>query len=424
MAKAAKEKEVVRPAGPPRTWSADERARYFIESHKKDKPDFQVLTSDYEEELIPYGFLTFDYILGLKGMARHGRVTQIHGNEGVGKSTLTYELAKNYQRFTGEPLAVFDFEGTGTPAYLKKIGVNMSMVYFIQPSSIEDAIIETIKLLQGGTRFFVYDSIPHMESMVDVKEILNRKAFKGNYGNHAKGMARFYRLLHPHVIQNDGHMLMINQTRDRIEDTREAQNAQKYPTFTNLPYSLPGGRMCRFKPSVMVEMKMVKEVKALKAGKDSKFDPFVIEPETPQNENRPIVNRVRCRTLKNKVTGTGYREGYIWVRPGVGVDEGMSVLEYAREYGLINNKGSKWYVGHSFDQAVVGYPDKESAIDDLTVKRNPEVLEKLRNMVIEAIEADTSGRHAGAGLTPEEEAFIDGEEVATVSKAFDIDDEE
>jgi RecA/RadA recombinase len=423
MAKSAKQAEVVRPAGPPRNWTAEERAKYFMESRKKDKPDFQVLTSDYEEELVPYGFLTFDYILGLKGMARHGRVTQIHGNEGVGKSTLTYELAKNYQRFTGEPLAVFDFEGTGTPAYLSKIGVNMDMVYFIQPSSIEDAIIETIKRLQEGCRFFVYDSIPHMESMVDVKEILNRKAFKGNYGNHAKGMARFYRLLHPHVIQNDGHMLMINQTRDRIEDSREAQNAQKYPTFTNLPYSLPGGRMCRFKPSVMVEMKMVGEVKPLTPGKDSKWDAFVIEPETDSNKGIPVVNRVRCRTLKNKVTGAGYREGYIWVRPGVGVDEGMSVLEYAREYGLIANKGAKWYAGQSFDDAIATYANKEAAIQDLTVQRNPEVLGKLRQMVIDSIESDTSGRHLTSALSAEEAAFIDGEEVATVSKSFDIDED-
>jgi hypothetical protein len=101
----------------------------------------------------------------------------------------------------------------------------------------------------------------------------------------------------------------------------------------------------------------------------------------------------------------------------------MSVLEYAREYGLIANKGAKWYAGQSFDDAIATYANKEAAIQDLTVQRNPEVLGKLRQMVIDSIESDTSGRHLTSALSAEEAAFIDGEEVATVSKSFDIDED-
>src|SRR5271157_6279357 len=139
-----------------RNLTVEQRRELFLKARKQEKPDYQVLTKDYVDELVPYGLITFDYVLGLGGVKRHGFVSQVHGDEGVGKSTLTYQIAANYQKTTGEPLGVFDFEGTGTPKYLEKIGCDMSMVKFIQPDSMEDAVIETLDLIAQACRFFIY----------------------------------------------------------------------------------------------------------------------------------------------------------------------------------------------------------------------------------------------------------------------------
>ena len=425
MAKASKKEEL--PANP-RDWTPEQRREQFLKARKDEDTSYQVKTKEDREELVPYGFLTFDYVLGLGGIARNGRVSQVHGDEGAGKSTLTYELAKNYQIFTDEPLAIFDFERTGTVAYLERIGVDLDLCKFMQPDSVEDAIKETVKLTHDGVRFFVYDSIPRMKSMVPEKEIMNNKAFKANYGKHAQTMTKFFDLLLPYVNKVDGHIMMINQTRDRIEDSMDARSAQKYPSFTNRPYTLPGGRICRFTPSVMVELKLIKAMTPLTAGKpgSDKLDPFVIEPSTPETEGLMMFNRVRSRTLKNKVTGGGFREGYIWIRPGVGIDENMSIREYAREYGFIdyNKSAKKWFVGKSIDDAIITYTSKDAAIEDLVVKSNSEVLGKLKQIVAEAIQSDTTGRHVGK-VTSEEVKYMEGDDdaEAATSKAFEIEED-
>src|SRR5271157_4425373 len=299
-----------------RDLTAEKRREMFLAARKEEKPDYQVLTADFVDDLTPYDLITFDSVLGLEGVKRHGFVSQVHGDEGVGKSTLTYQIAANYQKRTGEPLGVFDFEGTGTPAYLEKIGCDMEMVRFIQPDCMEDAVNDTLELIDQGCRFFIYDSIPWINMLVDRKDIKSGKAFRASYGKHAQTMDKFFKTLHPYVKRANGHMFMVNQTRARIDDSIEASYANEY-SYTNKTYVLPGGRICRFTPSVMIEMRLQKAVNPYdgKTGNGPDKDPFVVDPATPENEGKPCVNLVRVRTLKNKVTGAGFREGFIWVRP-------------------------------------------------------------------------------------------------------------
>jgi len=406
-----------------RNLSVDQRRELFLKGRKEEKPNYQVLTKDYIDELVPYGLITFDTVLGLGGIARRGCVSQVHGDEGVGKSTLTYVIAKNYQEYTGEPLGIFDFEGTGRPAYLERIGCDLDMVKLIQPDSMEESVKETIRLIKQGCRFFIYDSIPSMQSMADEADIMSGKVFKANYGKHAQIMGKFFQVLHPYVKRADGHIFMVNQTRARIDDSTEAKWANEY-SYTNKTYVLPGGRICRFTPSVMVELRMVKEVKPFdgKPGNGPEKDPFVVEPATPETEGKPCVSRVRARTLKNKVTGSGFREGYIWVRPATsscpGIDDLMSVRELAREYGFIQNSGAKWFVGKSKEEAIIAYPNKDAAIEDLVINKNPEVHAKLKVLVAEAVKNDQSGRFTTT-VTPEELQMLESDDgMAPVGKSL------
>jgi len=413
-----------------RNLSAAKRRELFLAARKGEKPDYQVLTADFVDDLVPYDLITFDSVLGLAGVKRHGFVSQVHGDEGVGKSTLTYQIAANYQKRTGEPLGVFDFEGTGTPAYLEKIGCDMEMVQFIQPDCMEDAVNDTLELIDQGCRFFIYDSIPWINMLVDRKDIKSGKAFRASYGKHAQTMDKFFKTLHPYVKRADGHMMMVNQTRSRIDNSREAEYANDY-SYTNKTYQLPGGRICRFTPSTMIEMRMVKAVTPYdgRDGQGPDKDPWVIEPETEANAGNPCVNRVRVRSLKNKVTGAGFREGHIWVRPAThvmpGIDNLMSIRELAREYGFIYNKGAKWLVGDpDTEDVITTYPNKEAGIKDLVVNRNPEVHAKLGLALAAKIKSDTTGRHSTV-VTKEEIEMIEGDDnPIAVGKGFDVEEAE
>jgi RecA/RadA recombinase len=410
-----------------RNLTAEKRRELFLAARKAEKPDYQVLTADFVDELVPYDLITFDSVLGLGGVKRHGFVSQVHGDEGVGKSTLTYQIAANYQRRTGEPMGVFDFEGTGTPAYLEKIGCDMEMVKFIQPDCMEDAVNDTLELIDSGCRFFIYDSIPWINMMVDRKDIKSGKAWRASFGKQALTMDKFFKTLHPYVKRADGHMMMVNQTRSRIDNSREAEYATDY-SYTNKTYQLPGGRISRFTPSTMIEMRMVKEVKPYdgRDGQGPDKDPFIIEPENESNAGHPCVNRVRVRSLKNKVTGAGFREGFIWVRPAThptpGIDNLMSIRELARDYGFIYNKGAKWLIGDpETEDIITTYPNKVAAIEDLAVKRNPEVHAKLGDLLAAKIKSDTTGRHSTV-VTKEELEMIEGDDVVAIGKGFDVEE--
>ena len=408
--------------------TAAQRREMFLKATKEEKPDFRVLTTDDKEELVPYGLLTLDYVLGLRGIGRRGRVTQIHGNEGAGKSTLTYQIAANYQKFTGEPLADYDFERTGTVPFISRVGVDPSLCHFEQPDSVEKCIQDVVKRMRMGIRQFIFDSIPRMKTKVSFDAIKSGEAFKQFGANHARTMAMFYDILLPWAAEYDCNFMMVNQTRDRIDDGPDAAQAQKYPTFTNLPYSLPGGRACRFVPSVMIELKLLKALQPYNPSKEG-ADPWLVEPMTDATEGKFVVNMVRARTLKDKVNGAGYREGVIFVRPGQGIDENMAVRHYAREYSLINWVGKKWVVGDDA-KTIATYDNKDAAIAGLVgPKPDQAVLDELKKYVIKKIEEDGAARFGGvaeAGLSTYlegVEAVEPGDEVELPKgKIFQIED--
>jgi hypothetical protein len=236
---------------------------------------------------------------------------------------------------------------------------------------------DAVDLMGQGVRMFTFDSIPRMRSKVDASEIKNGSAFKVQPGTHARAIQQFYDIMLPHLTGVDGTLWMINQTRSRIEMTQEAKSAAGgYATVTNLNYSLPGGRAHRYAVSGMIELKTVK---AWRPGKIE--DPFILEDKAQRGEDY-LANEIRARTLKNKVSGTGYREGKIWIRPGLGTDENISIRQYGRDLKMIANHGKRYFVGNNIDAAIKVYDSKQEAIDDLVNSPNEEVLQELKKAII------------------------------------------
>ena len=436
MAKKKDEKDKKVSLGPARNWTAAQRRERFLRLRKGLGDDFRILTKDFQEELVPYDHIVLDRVLGLGGMARHGRVTQIHGNEGAGKTTLALSIAARYQKETGEPVGIFEYEPTASIKYAHSLGIDPDYCFYEQPTNLQKAIARHVQLMEdAGVRFFVDDSIPYMETKVPRRDIESGKAFKGNYGAHAKGIKTFYHMLHPYLLEHDGAILVVNQTRARID--ADAEYASKW-SYTNREYSLPGGYDARFAPSVMVELTLTEEVRPWDWEKmpDEKEKWLLIQPRGDVASNYPTANRVRARSLKNRVTGMGFREGYLYVRPNMGIDENMSVRELACAYDLVGFDRKKWYVGKGPDDAIATYPSKRELVEALVIRQDQDVLGKLRGMVADAVATDDTQRFS---CTPPPEAvayatepqggyrFQDEEDFGSSgvdAKALEVEDEE
>jgi RecA/RadA recombinase len=364
-----------------RSMSVEQRAANFASRKKELSKDWRIMQNDEVDTLVPTGFLSLDYGLKLYGIAGKGTVYHIHGDEGSGKSTIAAASCVSYMGQTKEPAVYFDFEHRLKNFYLKAMGADMDMLLVDRPVCYEQAVQRAIDFMAQGVRLFVFDSIPRMRSKVNYDDIKSGKAFQQQPGTHSRDIQTFYNTILPYIQEADGTMIMVNQTRSRIEMTQEAQSAAKgYATVTNLNYTLPGGKSNRFYTSVMMENKLVR---AYKPGKYE--DPFVFEAEARHGEEY-LALEIRHRTLKNTVTGTGYRQSSSFIRPGKGLDENASLRRYARAFKLIFNSGSNYIVGESKDNPIKVYPGKDAAIKDLVLDENPEVLTALRELVLQKFE--------------------------------------
>src|SRR5512134_945204 len=89
-------------------------------------------------EIIPTGSLALDLALGVGGVPR-GRIVEIFGPEGSGKTTLTCSIIASAQR-RGGMAAFIDAEHAFDVGYAKKIGVDIDNLLISQPDTGEQAL--------------------------------------------------------------------------------------------------------------------------------------------------------------------------------------------------------------------------------------------------------------------------------------------
>ena len=389
----------------PRELTVEQRRELFAKRKAEYAEDWRTIKPGSGLDLVPFNILALDVVLRWGGLKRGGHIYSVHGDEGSSKSTLGYTVLREYQKGTGEPVVLFDYEGTTTSAYLRAIGVDEDQAHVETPLTIEEGIKKTVDFIGQGVRFFIFDSIPRMQPDVKDEDIKSGKAFKSSVGRHARAMADFYRILLPKIRKVDGAFWMVNQTRSRIEASQEAEAAAKgYDTITNLNYTMPGGRDHRFAVGNMAELKAVK---AFRPDSLKEEDVWLFD-DTAKRGEQYIVTRGRIRSLKNKATGNGFREGSIWTRPGYGLDENISIRELARALGFITSKGKRWAIGRTFDEAVHVFDDKAAALKALVVDENPELLAATKKLVVDAVNADSSLFQFQ--VSDEEQRYLAGEQ--------------
>jgi recombination protein RecA len=124
--------------------------------------------------LYPTGILSLDKYLGVGGLLG-GRIVNIWGWEGTGKTLTALTVAANIQKLRFEPtvlnpkgkgrVAFLDAEGSYSPSMAKSIGVNPDEIILIRSTperilSGEDYFAMIGILIQNGIEMIIIDSVP------------------------------------------------------------------------------------------------------------------------------------------------------------------------------------------------------------------------------------------------------------------------
>jgi recombination protein RecA len=290
-------------------------------------------------EAIPTGSIALDIALGIGGIPK-GRVTEIYGPEGSGKTTLTQHIVAQAQK-TGGVAAFIDMEHALDPAYARKCGVNVDELYISQPDTGEQALeIAEALVRSGGVDVVVIDSVAALVPRAEIEGEMG----DSHPGLQARLMSQALRKLSGAIKQSNTAMVFTNQLR------------QKIGVMFGNPETTSGGMALKFYSSVRLD---IRRAEAIKQG------------------GEVIGNRTKVTVKKNKVAPP-FRRAEFDIMYNEGISREGDLLDMAAELGIVGKSGAYY----SFGETRLGQ-GRENAKDFL--RENAALALEIENRIREEV---------------------------------------
>lgn len=293
-------------------------------------------------DVIPTGSIVLDWLTGVGGIPR-GRVTEIFGSEGNGKTTIAIHVAQQAQAL-GLDTMFLDFEHALDKTYAEKLGlrIDQDTCQWHQPESISQSAKFMHSLWgyldsgKGNLGLIVVDSV----AMMYPQEILDA-VFDDQNKYIALQAIQLQRLISQWIRQackRNIAVLLINQV-------REKPNALPWQKKT---YST-GGRALKFFASVRIELASPTE-KKMEVARTGEID---VEDEGKKNR-KTVYTNVIANCVKCKVSEP-FRKDALWIRMGEGIDNVRTYIEKGVEYGFIERAGAYYKMANEqFEGGIEG----------------------------------------------------------------------
>lgn len=297
---------------------------------------------DGEYDVISSGSIGIDYkALGVGGFIK-GKLYELRGWEGSGKSTLMGHLTAECQKKGGKVVYI-DGEHAVDTKYFKNLGVNLKENFYLsQPSFGEEGFDIAERMVKSGeVDLVIIDS----DSSLLPKSVIDNPVGASNIGKKAKLNSDIYPKLKIALTKSNCCVIVISQYREKIG------------VMFGDPKVTQGGNALRFYADAIVELskRLVKEGEET-LGNDTKF-----------------------KTIKNK-SFPPYRETRVDIIFGEGIDRIGELIDLSIEYGIISKSG-----------AFYKYNEETIAKGESVIRRllndNPEFYEEIKGKVIEAIKS-------------------------------------
>jgi recombination protein RecA len=287
-------------------------------------------------EAIPTGSLSLDIALGVGGVPK-GRIIEVFGPEGSGKTTLVTSIIANAQK-AGGMAAFIDAEHAFDMIYAKKIGVQVEDLLISQPDTGEQALeITEVLVRSGALDVIVIDSVA---ALVPSAEI-NGEMGDAHVGLQARLMSQALRKLTGIVNKSKTCLIFTNQIRMKIG-----------VLFGN-PETTSGGNALKFYATIRMDIRRIGSIK---------------DGESISG------NRTKVKLVKNKVAPP-FRIAEFDILYGEGISFEGDLIDLGAGIDIIKKSGT-WY---SYGSERLGQ-GKETA--RIFLKNNPaltkEITEKIR----------------------------------------------
>src|SRR5947209_10647943 len=285
--------------------------------------------------VIPTGSIALDIALGVGGIPR-GRIVEVFGPEGSGKTTVCLHMIAEAQRHGG--IAAFvDAEHALDPTYARALGVNIDELLVSQPDSGEQALeISDLLVRSGALDILVIDSVAALVPRAEIEGEMG----DSHVGLQARLMSQALRKLTGSISRSQCMVIFINQVRMKIG------------VMYGNPETTTGGNALKFYASVRLDIRRTGQIK---------------------DRDDIVGNTTRVKVVKNKVAPP-FKQVEFDIMYGEGISKVGEILDLGVKAGIVEKSGA-WF---SYDSIRIGQGRENSKT---YLRENADVAKRIENAI-------------------------------------------
>ncbi|MGC8775723.1 MAG: recombinase RecA [Minisyncoccia bacterium] len=291
---------------------------------------------------------SFSLDLALGGGLPRGRIVEIFGPEGSGKTTLALTVIAEAQKQGGKA-AFIDAEHALDPEYAKKLGVKINELLISQPDNGEEALNILESLVRSEMiSVIVVDSVAALTPKAEIEGEMGSQFI----GLQARLMSQALRKLTAITAKSQTLIIFINQIRMQVG------------VFFGNPETTPGGRALKFYASVRIDVRRSAQIKK---GEDV------------------IGSRIKAKVVKNKIAPP-FRSAEFDLIHGRGLSYEADVLNMAVKHNVVTKTGQTYSFKSEKENIKLGVGFEASR---QKLEEDKALLKSIKNEVLKKIKEES-----------------------------------